>query len=178
MKELLLNELDDRLSTIKRWGIVKTIQQQSVAEHCFNVQRICMRLAPLFYITESTSLHELSMAALHHDDLESLTGDIPSTAKSYVTVNKQVVDADPQMWYTRASDEIKAIVKLADMLEMYHFMAMEMKMGNRNIRNHKVRMRRAIDKHIAKHPEWPETVHKTCRAWIAWMEVSVSETFE
>jgi 5'-deoxynucleotidase YfbR-like HD superfamily hydrolase len=118
------------------------------------------------------------MAALHHDNKESLTGDIPSTAKGYVGVGENGVDTDPRGWYTRADDQIKAIVKLADMLEMYHFMATEMKMGNRYIRNHKVRMQRAIDKHIAKHPEWPETIHQTCRAWMAWVELSVSETFE
>jgi 5'-deoxynucleotidase YfbR-like HD superfamily hydrolase len=178
MKEPLLNELDDRLSTIKRWGIVKTIQQQSVAEHCFNVQRICMRLAPLFNIDHAVEQFILSQAALHHDNKEALTGDIPSTAKGYTTIGENGVDTDPRGWYTGASDEIKAIVKLADMLEMFHFMAIEMKMGNRYIRNHKIRMQRAINKHIAKHPEWPETIHQTCRAWMAWVEVSVSETFE
>lgn len=178
MKEPLLSELDDRLSTIKRWGIVRTIQQQSVAEHCFNVQRICMRLAPIFRIHEEWALHRLSQAALNHDNKEALSGDIPSTAKGYVSVGESGVDTDPCGWYTGATDYAKAIVKLADLLEMFHFAAMEMKMGNRYIRNHKVRLLRAIDKHIAQHPEWPEEVHKTCRSWIAWVEMSASETFE
>src|SRR5262245_55974581 len=105
----MISELDDRLSTIKRWSIVRTITTQSVAEHCFNVQRICMKLAPLFGITDR--IHDwmdLSQAALHHDDEEAITGDIPGTAKPYMSF-EGILDINGRAWYNNASPLIKGI---------------------------------------------------------------------
>ena len=163
----LMHELDDRLSTVKRWAIVRTISRQSVAEHCFNVQRICIKLAPYFDMVEFEDLFELSQAALHHDDDEAVTGDIPGPAKLYVRANEKGVDVGATAWYDDASDAIKAIVKLADMLEAYHFLTMEAKLGNSYIRNHRAKQRDKIHKFIQNHPNWPSNIMYVCNEWMS-----------
>jgi len=163
----LMHELDDRLSVVKRWGIVRTIQTQSVAEHCFNVQRICIKLAPYFGIVDFDSLFELSQAALHHDDDEAVTGDIPGPAKAHIHATEKGVDVGATAWYDDASDEVKVIVKLADMLEACHFLSMELKLGNFYLRNHRVGLQKKIQQHFDDHPNWPLSVSKVCREWMA-----------
>lgn len=163
----LLHELDDRLSVVKRWGIVRTIHTQSVAEHVFNVQRICIKLAPYFKIVDFEDLFELSQAALHHDDDEAVLGDIPGPAKAHVHTDEKGVDVGATAWYTDSSDAIKAIVKLADMLEAYHFLTMEFKLGNVYLRNHRVELRGKIFKHISNYPGWPIVLREICGDWMA-----------
>ena len=163
----LMHELDDRLSVVKRWGIVRTIITQSVAEHCFNVQRICIKLAPHFGIVDYDEMFELSQAALHHDDDEAVTGDIPGPAKVYIHPNEKGVDVGATAWYTDASDRTKEIVKLADMLEAFHFLTMELKLGNFYLRDHRLRLVNKIYRHLEDHTDWPPAVKRICMAWMA-----------
>lgn len=174
----MINELDDRLSTVKRWVILRTIQTQSVAEHCFNVQRICMGLAPWFRITNPKELFALSQAALHHDDDEALTGDIPSPAKRYFESYEKGIDDGVSSWYTKAGHQARSIVKLADMLEAFHFLTIEMHLGNRYVRQHKVNIKRGITFFIESHTDWPPEVSEQCVKWMARIEVTESRTYE
>ena len=163
----LMHELDDRLSVVKRWGIVRTIGVQSVAEHCFNVQRICIKLAPHLGIDDYGEMFELSQAALHHDDDEAVTGDIPGPAKIHVRATEKGVDVGATAWYTDSSDAIKAIVKLADMLEAYHFLTMEFHLGNFYLRRHRLALRAKIEQHIESQTSWPPSIEALCNEWIA-----------
>jgi 5'-deoxynucleotidase YfbR-like HD superfamily hydrolase len=82
MSEDVFAELDSRLSVVTRWVVVNTIKDQSVAEHCFNVERIALRIAmQWFRISRVETLYFISQVALHHDDDESITGDIPGPSK-------------------------------------------------------------------------------------------------
>lgn len=169
----LMHELDDRLSVVKRWGIVRTIVTQSVAEHCFNVQRICIKLAPHFGIVDYDEMFELSQAALHHDDDEAVTGDIPGPAKAHIHASEKGVDVGATAWYTDASGQVKEIVKLADMLEAFHFLTMELHLGNFYLREHRMRLVKKIYQHLEDHTDWPASVKKLC---IDWMAIARSET--
>jgi len=173
----VFGELDARLSTIKRWAIVPTIQTQSVAEHVFNVERICTRMAPWFGIDEPAEMLMLSQAALHHDDRESLTGDIPSTAKSYIIVTEIGIDTTGSAWYDHADVRYKEIVKLADMMEMFHFLSVECLMGNRYVSTHKNEMRVIIRNYIRKRPHWNTDVFAKVNEWMALTERTLSESF-
>jgi 5'-deoxynucleotidase YfbR-like HD superfamily hydrolase len=171
----LFHELDDRLSVVKRWGIVRTVQTQSVAEHCFNVQRICIKIAPHFGVVDFEEMFELSQAALHHDDDEAIYGDVPSPAKAYLNIDEKRIDVGATAWYTDASDKTKAIVKLADMLEAYHFLAIEWHMGNFYVRNHRKGLRSAIFDFIQTKLGWPGHISDLCVKWIAAVDTEASK---
>lgn len=162
---------------MKRWTIVRTARSQSVAEHCFNVQRICINIAPWFNISSITDIFRLSQAALHHDDLEALTGDLPGIAKHYITVDESGVDVGSRVWYDSAGDRIKSIVKLADLLEAFHFLAMESQMGNWYLLEHKINVRADVVAYIRSHPEWPQFVFDQCDRWMSQIEREISKPY-
>ena len=171
-----LTELDERLSTVKRWSIVYTARKQSVAEHCFNVQRICIRMALWFDIKNALELFRLSQAALHHDDDEAITGDIPSTAKAHVTLGNDV-ETGAALWYNSSGDRIKSIVKLADLMEAYCFLARELQVGNWWLIEHKIEAKTAVEEYIAKHPDWNPAIMHEVDKWMVKVESELSQRY-
>jgi 5'-deoxynucleotidase YfbR-like HD superfamily hydrolase len=123
----IFSEMDARLSVISRWVVVNTIKRQSVAEHCFNVERIARRIANDWFDGNEVNLDRVSQMALHHDDDESVIGDIPSPAKD--VLSERYLDSVARAWYNVPCLE-HDIVKLADKMEAYWFLAMESKLGN------------------------------------------------
>lgn len=146
----IFSELDHRLSVVKRWGILHTIQTQSVAEHVHNVQRIALRIAiNWFDIEDEKELYWLMRWALEHDDLEALTGDLPAMVKPYFDEEAVAMEhLDVGFDAIQPSSNVLRIVKLADKLEGYHFLAMEMKLGNQYVANHHAEEWGIIEKYI------------------------------
>ena len=142
----VFSEKDQRLSAVPRWVILRTIQRQNVATHCFNVERIARRIA-IEWINEDVNCDAVSQYALHHDDDEALTGDIPSTAKDYI----QVSMVDNYHQWTNGNEEVKRIVKLADLLEAVWFLLMEEKMGNSYITKHTAACRNKVMNYAEKY---------------------------
>jgi len=127
---MIFNELEQRLSAVPRWVVLRTIQKQSVAEHCFNVERIATRIAEEWFgITKPKLLYDISQYALHHDDEEAITGDIPGPTKRK-RFNGNTGEPAPDF------DGTYKIVKLADHMEAVWFLAMERAMGNRYVNIH------------------------------------------
>jgi hypothetical protein len=125
---MIFGELDARLSMVQRWVVVNTIKKQSVAEHCFNVERIARRIAmEWFGIHNKEDLDEISQIALHHDDDEAIYGDVPSPVKHILS--ETYLDSRRRLWYN-ADGPLVHIVKLADKMEAYQFLTMESKLGN------------------------------------------------
>jgi 5'-deoxynucleotidase YfbR-like HD superfamily hydrolase len=105
-----------RTADVKRWHIVRTLKEQSVAEHSFNVCFIARAIAKEAGVDDV----EITKAALAHDLDEVLLGDIPTSVKERVKEN----GVDINTLYTRVtgrtldSDE-QDILRIADRLEAF-----------------------------------------------------------
>lgn len=136
------------LAFVPRWGIVRTIRHQNVAEHSYFVALIVDDLinwvnakAPFYHIA-AVARNQMMLLALFHDLSEAVTGDITGPIK------KNIVDRKKYDEFVRAKEhEILGwsvtetannnlashelfIVKLADFLESVLFIIDETKLGN------------------------------------------------
>lgn len=154
----IFNDLDHRLSVVQRWGILHTIQRQSVAEHCHNVVRISRRIARYWFgITDDKTLYQIMDYAHHHDDLEAIMGDPPSMVKPYISEDAMAMDHYDIIPPNHPSELVKSIVKLADMLEGYHFLCIEMSLGNSYASLHHDHEPQRILDYVVK--VWPDRKH-------------------
>lgn len=124
-----------RACHVKRWHIVQTHRQQTLAEHSFAVAVIAGSLAAS--MGYKGLLHDrlrlqLLQNALSHDLIEVRTGDIPTPFKrelekvagpGVVERAEDLVDRDHSGSMRQSEGtEIEAIVKLADQIEAIFFL--------------------------------------------------------
>jgi len=119
------------LGDVSRWNIVKHVKPQSVAEHSFLTTVIALELCRL---TATSGLYpHVMMTAMFHDATEAIIGDVPTPAKLLVGREHfqraeaklggaiyalTLPDALPSEW-----DWVHAIVKIADLIEAYVWIA-------------------------------------------------------
>lgn len=167
MKTDIFTDFDKRMGIIPRWTIVHTIQKQSVAEHCFNVERIATRIArEWFSITEKEYLFEISQWALHHDDLEAVTGDIQSPVKPLFD-EEGAEELYPEIClgqYRPLNPMYVRLVKLADIMEWIVFALYEQALGNTFIDDFVDYHCKAVDKFAYIHFSTP--ISNQVKEWI------------
>lgn len=121
MNEIPLQPQDVvRSSHVKRWHMVDTLKDQSLAEHAFNVASYAAFLAD----KRGKPKKEVIWAALYHDISEVMTGDLVPVLK------KAIGYADPieaKLTYlgeptATRNEEIHRLVKLADVVDAVHFL--------------------------------------------------------
>jgi len=105
-----------RAGDVKRWHIVRTIKEQSLAEHSFNVCMIARAIAKEACIDDK----EITKAALAHDLDEVLLGDVPTSVKD--KAREQGFDINSL--YERVTGRVLAtnevqILRIADRLEAF-----------------------------------------------------------
>lgn len=115
---------------VKRYHAWPTIQQQTVADHTFHVLRIYMELfgAPNPAVLEHIVNHDLG---------ELTAGDTPFPAKRIVPGLREAAEAaeklgleQQQKWLPDLTPAEMTKFKIADLLEMWEFATVELKMGN------------------------------------------------
>jgi hypothetical protein len=158
---VIISEIEYRLQTVPRWGIVRTIQKQSVAEHSFYVAIAAARFAKEYWVWgPNDNWCGLHRYALLHDLSEAITGDIPSIAKHYVVDDYLILeDYENHVEETPGcSPGIVAIVKAADHYESCRFIATELSMGNLSVGIIFQHCLGALEKHMLEHGKSPDAV--------------------
>lgn len=116
------------LADVRRWGVIKTVRPQSVAEHTFGVIVIAMELYNRLCVPNTTTLLHTMMWAMWHDAPETLTGDIDGRFKRDNLAFKAALNAAEIRelpWYGAAQefvgDSVRWLVKVADYIETISF---------------------------------------------------------
>lgn len=151
---------DPRLAgEIKRWHIFPVIQQQTVAEHSWNVARILLAICP-------DADRDLVLEALFNDTGEIATGDPPTTLKQRDPVLRDMYSrmehgariAMVLPWGLppprKLVNEETRILKMADMIEMMEYAASEIMLGNRHMRPIFIRLREWVMTEVDNLPSW------------------------
>lgn len=122
------------LSNVPRWTIIRTIQNQNVAEHSYYVALYVNYITRWLGYDPLRRL-KLIQAALMHDMDEMLTGDIPAPAKKrhlHIQQGALLEDLSGLTNIPLDMDE-KNILKAADLFEACMFLSDETDLGNDTI---------------------------------------------
>jgi 5'-deoxynucleotidase YfbR-like HD superfamily hydrolase len=133
----------NRLARIRRGGEVarfhteRTIHENTVGEHSFNVAWLVNLLAPT---TDFQRRYYLVLAALSHDLAEETIGDVPAPTKRALNIRElfgkyeeQLLEEVGLSYEKHLPEEDKRVLKLADALDGAFFCIGEVAMGNRRM---------------------------------------------
>lgn len=124
-----------RTAHVRRWHIVRTLREQTLAEHSFLVtmlaRELCVRLK--FSLEDHGLATEL---ALNHDMAEVVIGDIPTPTRRALKSWTETISgrnpldlieqlAIPGLVELPYPDHVRAVVKCADYIETCLFIAVE-----------------------------------------------------
>lgn len=106
-----------RLDYVPRWSVVPTVNKQVVSAHSFQVAQITRWLLQYHVNGSCPDFYMQSVCyALDHDVDEAANGDAPTPSKLTSFPDK--------------ADQVRVLVKVADILEAMVFLQEEMLMGN------------------------------------------------
>ncbi len=143
-----------RAGHIKRWNIINTTRQQTLAEHLFNVAMIADVLLDKLSQTE---YRDITLAwALIHDVPEVVCGDTPTPTKKRMedkgfSMENIYDEIDPTYKATKETAEEVGfgmpwkIVKAADLIEAIHFLT------ENGVGNHAKDVANSIHGKLGKH---------------------------
>lgn len=127
----LLGRFERNLADIKRWAIVRTTREQSVAEHSYYVALMVPRLLMEYGYNDPPLLMEAVTHALTHDMSEVMTGDIATPIKKRLPDG---VFAMMEMEFGFPMGEVNPVIaaatKVIDLFEAAAFLAEEIAIGN------------------------------------------------
>ena len=107
-----------RAQSVKRWTIVHTTKQQSLAEHTFNVVMIARAICSKLGIEDAAVIK----GAMVHDLDEIMTGDIPTPFKKEArSQGIELNDIMRRVSHTTLTPLEEAVIKAADILEANWF---------------------------------------------------------
>lgn len=136
-------------SFLKRWSIVRTVRDQSVAEHSFFVATYANDICVALGLSDKIKLLALQYALWHDFRDEIFTGDLPGPSKRAIVTDRATWDRQLDEWSRKVFERLdqrmgvftdpgakiaKLVVKLADWVDAAYEMATEAQLGNTNCR--------------------------------------------
>ena len=111
-----------RMHSVKRWHMIDTTRQQTLAEHSANVAMLAMMIAatsPIFTFGDPAAI---AAAALVHDVEECFTGDIPTLTKRSLTGLEGLEDkVTPAVFKLKMTGSSAALIKICDLADGIRF---------------------------------------------------------
>ena len=115
-----------RLQSVKRWHMIDTTRQQTLAEHTANVAILAWHIsgtAPAMYFGPSS---EIATYALMHDVGEVFMGDIPthtkrSSAEMFEACKKIELSVTPPSMSIKVPERIRYLIKACDLADGIRF---------------------------------------------------------
>lgn len=110
---------------VKRWTMVGTDKESTVASHSFNVAMLAMAIRSRMFNVPGIDEKTVCYFALIHDVKEAYTGDIPTPTKT----GMKLAGFDPDHYNKDHADEpspvdkVQAIIKAADLIDNYIFIS-------------------------------------------------------
>ena len=164
-----------RMKLIRRWGLMKSVTDENVAEHSAQVAQIAHALALIKNkkFGGELDVDKIATIALYHETSEVLTGDLPTPIKYYNsairnsykdiehTANQKLLSMLPEEFredYEKIIDvdpnsyEHK-IVKAADKLSAYIKAVEEMQSGNREFAMAEKTLKKEVEAYAENMPE-------------------------
>ena len=164
-----------RMKYIRRWGLMKSVSEENIAEHSAQVAQLAHALALIKNKKFGGEINadRVSTIALYHETSEVLTGDLPTPIKYYNSAirnsykdiehnaNQKLISMLPEEFredYTQIieidaeSYEYK-LVKAADKLSAYIKAIEEMQSGNREFAMAQKTLKKEIDVYAEVMPE-------------------------
>ena len=142
-----------RMKLIRRWGLMRSVNEENIAEHSLQVAHIAHALALIKNKKFGGCVNpdRIATIALYHETSEVITGDLPTPIKYYNSeirnsykdieraANKRLIDTLPEefrddyyeMIEPDAESYEQKIVKAADKIAAYVKAVEEMQLGNR-----------------------------------------------
>lgn len=127
------------LQHVPRWAIIRTIRQQSVAEHSYYVAMYATFIANHIKMKKS-DVNWITQYALTHDFEEMISGDIPTPYKRHFRLDDDYMMTIPremassiQTNNTTLEKYCIEVVKVADIFEACMYLADEIAMGNTTV---------------------------------------------
>ncbi len=136
-----MRELRD-LAHVPRWGILRVIKRQSVAEHSFFVTTYAGVLCEILDIPSAYAFQTMRMATFH-DAAEQFTTDIPGPIKRRFIDAKELKEYEAlglkERYAGHAPTNIDCppvgfdIIKVADLIDECCYLLGEMRLGNTEV---------------------------------------------
>lgn len=163
-----------RMKLIKRWSLMRNIQQENIAEHSYQAAVIAhgLALAGQKYYDMVVDIQKVVLLALYHDAGEVIIGDLPTPVKYFnpeiKTSYGKIEDVAKSKLLSFLPDELSdeysslmfaaedtyeaRLVKAADKLSAYVKCLEELAAGNREF----VKAKDSIGKELEKYRQMPE----------------------
>lgn len=164
-----------RMKLIRRWGLMKSVTDENIAEHSAQVAQIAHALALIKNKSFGGSVNadRVSTIALYHETSEVLTGDLPTPIKYYnddirtsykdierkanekllLTLHEDFREDYAEIIEVDSASEEYKLVKAADKISAYIKAIEEMQSGNREFAMAEKALGKEVEKYACDMPE-------------------------